>query len=93
MGEGQAPEVCSLGQRIVAAYLDSSESKEVTPADIRIALGRVLYLIRLPTMDVKEFANGPEQSGVLDKDVDNTSGVISLTSLSRSSSRSTSGLR
>ncbi|KAH7700006.1 BTB/POZ domain-containing protein 6 [Aphelenchoides avenae] len=34
-------------------------------ADIRATLGDVLYLIRFPLFDAKEFADGPALSGIL----------------------------
>lgn len=38
---------------------------EPTPSSKRQVLGEVLHLVRLPTMDLDEFANGPAQSGIL----------------------------
>ncbi|KAG8514443.1 BTB/POZ domain-containing protein 6 [Galemys pyrenaicus] len=37
----------------------------VTPRNQRHVLGPVLYLVRIPTMTLEEFANGPAQSEVL----------------------------
>ena len=38
---------------------------EVTPENKRKVLGDALYMIRIPTMGLDEYANGPSQSGVL----------------------------
>ncbi|XP_074661540.1 BTB/POZ domain-containing protein 6-B-like [Tubulanus polymorphus] len=38
---------------------------ETNPTNLRKVLGRSLYLIRLPTMELEEFANGPAQSDIL----------------------------
>lgn len=38
---------------------------DATPQNIRAALGKALYLIRIPTMALDEFANGAAQQGVL----------------------------
>ncbi len=34
--------------------------------DLRQVLGNAFYQIRIPTMDIEEFANGPAKSGLLD---------------------------
>ncbi|XP_014248606.1 BTB/POZ domain-containing protein 6 isoform X2 [Cimex lectularius] len=39
-----------------------------TPANRRSALGESLRLVRIPTMSLDEFANGPAQSGILTKE-------------------------
>ncbi|KAK3092251.1 hypothetical protein FSP39_000340 [Pinctada imbricata] len=36
-----------------------------TPENKRKVLGEALYLIRIPTMSLDEYANGPSQSGIL----------------------------
>lgn len=38
---------------------------EPTPQNKRTALGNALYLIRIPTMSLEEFANGAAQKGIL----------------------------
>jgi len=38
---------------------------EVTPINKRNVLGRALYLVRIPTMSLEEFANGAAQLGIL----------------------------
>lgn len=37
---------------------------ETTPENLRAALGTALILIRVPTMELKEFADGPAQTGI-----------------------------
>ncbi|XP_034018000.1 BTB/POZ domain-containing protein 6-B-like [Thalassophryne amazonica] len=37
----------------------------VTPRNQRVVLGKALYLIRIPTMTLQEFADGPAQADVL----------------------------
>ena len=41
---------------------------EPTPANKRAVLGNCLYLIRIPTMSLDEFANATAQLGILTKD-------------------------
>lgn len=38
---------------------------EPTPQNKRAVLGNALYLIRIPTMTLEEFANGAAQKGIL----------------------------
>ncbi|KAK7872239.1 hypothetical protein R5R35_012097 [Gryllus longicercus] len=38
---------------------------EPTPQNQRIVLGNALYLVRIPTMNLEEFANGAAQNGIL----------------------------
>lgn len=38
---------------------------EATPQNKRTMLGNALYLIRIPTMTLEEFANGAAQKGIL----------------------------
>ncbi|XP_059483082.1 BTB/POZ domain-containing protein 6-B-like isoform X1 [Neocloeon triangulifer] len=38
---------------------------EPTPHNVRCALGKALFLVRIPTMALDEFANGAAQQGVL----------------------------
>ncbi|KAK7862632.1 hypothetical protein R5R35_001607 [Gryllus longicercus] len=38
---------------------------EPTPQNQRIVLGNALYLVRIPTMSLEEFANGAAQNGIL----------------------------
>lgn len=40
-----------------------------TPDAIRGILGQTLYLIRFPIMDSKEYAEGPDKSGILSYEV------------------------
>ncbi|XP_073997207.1 BTB/POZ domain containing protein 3 lute isoform X3 [Rhodnius prolixus] len=43
----------------------SRRDLEPTPANKRLVLGQSLRLIRIPTMSLDEFANGPAQTGIL----------------------------
>ena len=43
------------------------QGRDVEPKQCRKILGDALYLIRLPTMTLNEFANGALQSGILSK--------------------------
>lgn len=38
---------------------------EITPQNKRDVLGSALYLLRIPTMSLEEFANGAAQKGIL----------------------------
>ena len=38
---------------------------EPTPQNKRTVLGNILYLVRIPTMSLEEFANGAAQLGIL----------------------------
>ncbi|XP_057663914.1 BTB/POZ domain-containing protein 6-B [Diorhabda carinulata] len=48
-----------------AAAECSRKDLEVTPQNKREVLGNALYLIRIPTMTLEEFANGAAQMGIL----------------------------
>ncbi|KAF6199671.1 hypothetical protein GE061_005969 [Apolygus lucorum] len=41
---------------------------QVTPQNQRVVLGHSLYLVRIPTMSLDEFANGPAQAGILTRE-------------------------
>ncbi|KAI4905017.1 hypothetical protein NFI96_020172 [Prochilodus magdalenae] len=56
---------------VLRATLNWAESEcrrrglKLTPQNKRSTLGNALYLLRLPTMSLEEFANGPAQSEIL----------------------------
>lgn len=60
------PALTTVTQK-VPIYIQSHfrQGKEVNPTALRDALGEVLFDIRFPIMDGKEFARGPAKSGIL----------------------------
>lgn len=67
-----------------------------SPQDLRQVLGNAFYQIRIPTMNIEEFANGPAKSGLLDYE-ETTDVFLWFTALEKPSlmfvSRKRSGLK
>jgi hypothetical protein len=49
-------------------YRQNHHGRESSARNVRKYLGDILYLIRFPTMDVKDFAKDPATSGILSDD-------------------------